>query len=86
MKKISLDQISKELNMVESSTDVIKKINGGCKIQVGRCLNDGSYYIMDVIVGCSNNSVYTAHVADIMNQAKRSNMARGSHRIFTSTV
>lgn len=25
MKKISLDQISKELNMVESSTDVIKK-------------------------------------------------------------
>ena len=45
MKKININECLNELNIVESSEETMKKINGGCTIQIGRCLKDGSYYV-----------------------------------------
>ena len=37
MKKININECLNELNIVESSEETMKKINGGCTIQIGRC-------------------------------------------------
>lgn len=50
-----------ELNIVESSEETMKKINGGCTIQIGRCLKDGSYYVVSLTNRCSN---YVNHIAE----------------------
>ena len=47
MKKININECLNELNIVESSEETMKKINGGCTIQIGRCLKDGSYYVVE---------------------------------------
>ena len=41
--KININECLNELNIVESSEETMKKINGGCTITVGRCLKDGLY-------------------------------------------
>ena len=41
--KININECLNELNIVESSEETMKKINGGCTITVGCCLKDGSY-------------------------------------------
>lgn len=39
----------------------LNKINGGCTIQIGRCLKDGSYYVVSLTNRCSN---YVNHIAE----------------------
>ena len=61
MKKININECLNELNIVESSEETMKKINGGCTIQIGRCLKDGSYYVVSLTNRCTN---YVNHIAE----------------------
>lgn len=48
MNKIDINKFISENDIIESSIDKLKEINGGCEgtcvIQIGRCLNGGYYY------------------------------------------
>lgn len=77
MKKININECLNELNIVESSEETMKKINGGCTITVGRCLKDGSYFIAAVKNKCGS---YNTHKNQALNAAK--GIAKGSYVTF----
>lgn len=78
MKKLNITDCLSKLNVVESSEEIMKKINGGCTITIGRCLKDGSYFVDYVSNKCSN---YNNHKASALRAAQ--GIAKGSFVTFT---
>lgn len=74
MAKISIMDCLKELDVKESSVDVLKEINGGCTFKVGRCLADGNGYIIKIYSQCGNHS---SHTSKAIAWAK-SNLSKGA--------
>lgn len=75
MHKISLDDCLKGFGVAETSVDTIKKINGGCTFKVGRCLNDGTGWIMSVYSSCSKHGSH----ADKAKTWAKNNLEKGAH-------
>lgn len=75
MKKISISDCLNELNIKETSKDTINNINGGCTFRVGRCLKDGTGWIMDVFSSCNKHS---SHASKAKSWAK-SNLEKGAY-------
>lgn len=77
MHRIDINTFFDETNVIESSVDKLKKINGGCDglcvIQVGRCL-DGGYYFRKIVNPCGRVS---QHRNDALKRAKAENGGNG---------
>ena len=73
MKKISIDECLKECSV----TVATKEIDGGCTFKVGRCLKDGTGFIMNVYVACPNSATYASHASKAKSWAV-TNLAKGA--------
>lgn len=74
MKKLSINEFMNEFDVAESLEDAMKEINGGCRITVGRCLRDGTYYIMSLQKRCNN---YVNHITMAITEAINSKIQPG---------
>ena len=77
MKKISIDECLKECSVTVATKDALKEINGGCTFKVGRCLKDGTGFIMIVYVACPNSATYASHASKAKSWAV-TNLAKGA--------
>lgn len=75
MKKIDLDKYIASADLVETSDEALKNINGGCIVKIGRCKKDGKYWVASVSQQCSK---YSTHVSTALAKAKQTNIALGT--------
>lgn len=77
MHRIDINTFINEINVIESSVDKLKEINGGCDglcvIQVGRCSN-GGYYFRKIVNPCDRVS---QHQTNAIKKAKAENNGNG---------
>lgn len=77
MNRIDINKFISENDIIESSIDKLKEINGGCEgtcvIQIGRCLN-GGYYFRKVVNPCYRVS---QHRTNALAKAKAENNGNG---------
>lgn len=74
MTKISIDECLKECSVTVATKDALKEINGGCTFKVGRCLKDGTGFIMHVYNSCGNQA---SHASKAKSWAA-TNLAKGA--------
>jgi len=84
--KIDINTILNGMNVIDSNTDKLKEINGGCDgtcvVQVARCTT-GTYYIRKVTNPCLAVKV---HETKAIKYAKAENngngIARGTYKAY----
>lgn len=79
MKIVNLNEYIAGTNLVETSAEALKNINGGCTITIGRCKKDGSYFVQSVSKKCSH---YSSHVTKALVAAKTVGLPLGGNIVL----
>ena len=80
MKIVNLNEYITGTNLVETSAEALKNINGGCTVKIGRCKKDGTYWVAAVTNPCSQQATHTAQA---LSKAKSINITPGTFVTFT---
>lgn len=77
MRKINLNEITKNTFSNIVPKEQLKEINGGCsRITIGRCLKNGKLFVASVSGVCGN---YSTHLQYAKNSAASSSMTNGQY-------